>query len=213
VWVEESCRERDFRFAGLEDRELRDVVRSAVLSPGTAKAFSLDEGDVVKISSPDGGQGGDLTFLGFDQALTRNINGWEKFGSVKLTFYADPGMKLYDGEGIPHLEVAEIHSALRVDIMYPGCWRELYADGRAGCRDLLSSALGVERRELTGMASFFAKCAVDEQGYMFSSLAARPGDYLVLRAVRPLTLAVSACPDDTLPGIRPSDLLVEVERG
>ena len=187
--------------------------QSATLAPGTARAFLLGEGDAVKIISPEGGQGGDLTFLGFDQSLTRNINGWEKFGSVKLTFYADPGMKLFDGDGTPYLEVVEVHSDLRVDIMYPGCWREIYEDGRPGCRDLLSEALGVERKELTGMASFFVECVVDEDGYMFSSLDIQPGDYLKLKALRPVTLAVSACPDDTLPGIRPSDLVVEVNGG
>lgn len=187
--------------------------QSATLAPGTARAFLLGEGDVVKIISPKGGQGGDLTFIGFDQSLTRNINGWEKFGSVKLTFYADPRMKLYDGDGTPYLEVVEVHSDLRVDIMYPGCWREIYQDGRPGCRDLLSEALGVERKELTGMASFFVECVVDEDGYMFSSLDIQPGDYLTLKALRPVTLAVSACPDDSLPGIRPSDLVVEVNGG
>ena len=192
---------------------MRTKVDSVTLAPGTAKAFPLEEGGEVKITSPDGGQGGDFTFLGFDQALTRNINGWEKFQSVKVTFYADPGMKLYDGDGTPFVEVVEVHSDLRVDIVYPGCWREIYADRRPGCRDLLSEALGVERKELTGLASFFVKCDVDEDGYMFSDLNIQPGDYLVLRALRPVTLAVSACPDDTLPGIKPSDLVVEVMKG
>jgi uncharacterized protein YcgI (DUF1989 family) len=45
---------------------------------------------------------------------------------------------------------------------------------------------------------------------MFSSLDIQPGDYLVLKALQPVTLAVSACPDDALPGIKPSDLVVEV---
>ena len=98
----------------------KDSIR---LAPGTATAMRLDPGDEVKITSPHGGQGGDFTFIGFDQALSRNINGWEKFGTVKVTFYADPGMKLYNGDGTPFVEVVEVHSALRVDIVYPGCCR------------------------------------------------------------------------------------------
>jgi uncharacterized protein YcgI (DUF1989 family) len=188
------------------------MVESVTLAPGTARAFPLQEGDQVKVISPEGGQGGDFTFPGFDQSLTRNINGWEKFHSVKITFYADPGMKLYDGEGVAYLEVAEVQSDGRVDIMYPGCWREIYEDGRAGCRDLLSEALGMSRKDITGMASFWVTCDVDEDGYMFSPLDIKPGESLVLRALRPVTLGVSACPDDTLPGMRPADLLVEVTR-
>ena len=197
------------RLRGIELASKKDSIR---LAPGTATAMRLDPGDEVKITSPHGGQGGDFTFIGFDQALTRNINGWEKFGTVKVTFYADPGMKLYDGDGTPFVEVVEVHSALRVDIVYPGCWREIYEDGRPGCRDLLSEALGVERRELTGMASFWVECEADEDGYVFSNLNIQPGDNLVLRAIRPVTLAVSACPDDSLPGIRPSDLEVELRK-
>ena len=56
---------------------------SITLAPGTATAMSLDGGDEVKITSPQGGQGGDFTFVGFDQALSRNINGWEEFGTVQ----------------------------------------------------------------------------------------------------------------------------------
>ncbi len=191
---------------------MKDMKHSVILAPGTARAFTLEEGDVVKVISPEGGQGGDLTFLGFDQSLTRNINGWEKWGNLKITFYADPGMKLYDGDGVPYLEVVEVNSDLRVDIMYPGCWREIYEDRRPGCRDLLSEALGVERKELTGMASFLVKCRVDEDGYMFSAVDSRPGDYLTLKALRPVTLAVSTCPDTELQA-NPSDLVVEVSKG
>lgn len=194
---------------------MKDVSGSVVLSPGTATAIALREGDVVKVIAAEGGQGGDLTFLGFDQALTRNINGGEKFrdkfGNLKLTFYADAGMKLYDGDGTAYLEVIEVHSDLRVDIMYPGCWREIYEDGRPGCRDLLSDVLGVERKQLTGMASFFVKCSVDDDGYVFSEVDSEPGDYLMLKALRPVTLAVSTCPDTELQA-NPSDLVVEVTK-
>ena len=189
---------------------MKDMKDSVILAPGTAKAFPLEEGDEVKITSPEGGQGGDFTFLGFDQALTRNMNGFEKFGNaLKLTFYADAGMKLYDGDGVPHLEVVDVHSDLRVDIMYPGCWREIYEDGRLGCRDLLSEVLGVERKQLTGMASFLVKCSVDDDGYVFSEVDSEPGDYLTLKALRPVTLAISTCPDTELQA-NPSDLMVEV---
>ena len=39
-----------------------------------------------------------------------------------------------------------------IDAMLPGCWRELYPDRRPGCRDLISAALGIERRDLRGLA-------------------------------------------------------------
>lgn len=186
--------------------------KADIILPGTARAFDLLEGDLVKIIAPEGGQCGDFTFIGFDQSLTRNINGWEKFGKVKLTFYADAGMKLYDGDGVPYLEVVEVNSDHRVDIMYPGCYREIYDDGRPGCRDLLSEALGIKRQDIKGMASYWVTCEVDEDGYMFGPLDIKEGDYLLLKALRPVSFAVSACPDDTLPGSKQASLVVEVQK-
>lgn len=184
---------------------------TVAIKPRTAHAFHLGQGDLIKIAAPKGGQWGDFTFIGFDQSLTRNKNGWEKFGEIKLTFYAEAGMKLYDGEGIPYLEVMEVNSCGRVDIMYPGCFREVYADGRPGCRDLLSEALGIERKDITGMATFWVTCEVDEEGYMFKPLDIKAGDYLLLKALRSVDLAVSACPDDTMAGVKPSSLVVEIK--
>lgn len=191
--------------------ELKKTETVTIL-PRTAHAFNLQEGDLVKIIAPEGGQWGDFTFVGFDQSLTRNINGWEKFGKIKLTFFAKPGMKLYDGEGVPYLEVIEVNSDHHIDIMYPGCYREVYDDGRPGCRDLLAGALGIERRDLKGMASFWVTSEVDEDGYMFKPLDIKPGEYLILKALRPVQLAVSACPDDIMAGVKPAPLLVEVQR-
>jgi len=185
---------------------------SVTIPRKSARAFDLSEGDVVKIIVPEGGLGGDFTFLGFDQSLTRNIAGWEKFGTYKLTFYAEPGMKLYDGDGAPHLEVIAVNSDLHIDIMYPGCWSELYDDGRPGCRDLMAQVLGIKRSEIKGMASYFTRCAVDEAGYVFDAVDANPGDHIVLKSLRRVKLGISACPDDTLAGTHAfGDLAVEIE--
>ena len=124
-----------------------EVSRNLVEPGAAAKRLDLGAGETIVISTVKGGQGGDLSFPGFDQALTRNINGWERFGEPWLVFAADPGMRLYDGEGRRCFEVGECVGDGRNDIMYPGCWSELYEDGRQGCRDLIAGALGIERRE------------------------------------------------------------------
>lgn len=92
------------------------------VASGTGYGVDLAAGEQIRISTPDGGQGGDFSFLGFDQALSRNINGWERFGRPWLIFSADPGTRLYDGEGEPVFEVGECTGDGRNDIMYPGCW-------------------------------------------------------------------------------------------
>ncbi len=182
-----------------------------VVASGSGLGVDLAEGQELVISTIDGGQGGDFSFHGFDQALSRNINGWERFGRPWLVFAADEGMRLYDGEGEPVMEVGECTGEGRNDIMYPGCWSELYEDGRPGCRDLISEALGIRRSEITGMLSFFVSATVDTTAYRgLGEVKIEPGDLITLRALRDVRTAVSACPDTEIPGWKAGDLRVEV---
>lgn len=177
----------------------------------SAKRFDLSAGQTIKIATPDGGQGGDFSFLGFDQAVTRNVNGWNKYGRPWLVYAADPGMVLCDGNGKPLMEVGPSEGDGRNDIMYPGCWSDVYEDGRPGCRDLISGALGVERHALTGMLSFFVNAEVT--GEAFKGLAAvdiSPGDYVSFKALEPVATAVSACPDTEIEGWQAGPLEVTI---
>lgn len=184
------------------------------LPTGTACRADLEPGEELVITSPDGSQGGDMSFIGFDQALTRNINGWERYRRPWLVFAADPGMRLYDGDGQPVLEVVDYVGDGRNDIMYPGCWAEVYDDRRPGCRDLIAEALGIHRSELTGMLSFFVNAEADSEAYRgLGEVSLEPGDHIVFRALRPVAAAVSACPDVDIPGWRPGELRVEVRGG
>jgi predicted amidohydrolase/uncharacterized protein YcgI (DUF1989 family) len=179
----------------------------------TARRFELRTGDRLRVTSPDGAQGGDLSFPGFDQAVTRNVNGWERHRRPVMAFHADTGMRLYDGDCVPVLEVVETVGAGRNDVVMPGCYREVYADGRPGCRELVSAALGIERRALTGMLSFFVTSHATDDFYdALSASQVAPGDAIELRALRSTAVAVSACPDTDVPGWRPGMLVVEVVR-
>jgi uncharacterized protein YcgI (DUF1989 family) len=185
-----------------------------VAAPGKAVRVELAAGDVLRIESPEGGQGGDMSFLGFDQAMTRNAIGWARYGKPWLVYSAEPGDELVDGDGVPVLSVGPKDGDGANDIMYPGCWSNIYEDGRPGCRDLISAALGIERREITGMLSFM--CNADPRPSEFRGLAethVKAGDYVSFVALRDAVAAVSACPDDELPGWRPAPLRVTVTAG
>lgn len=187
---------------------------ATTVASGTAEGFDLSAGDRIVIKTPEGAQGGDFSFIGFDQAMTRNVNGWDRYGRPLLVFHVSEGMHLCDGDGERVLEVGESRTDGKLDVMLPGCWREIYDDGRPGCRDLISEALGVERRELTGMLSFFIDSKVTEDHYDgLREVAIRPGDFVSFRALGPVKAAVSACPDTDLPGWTPGDLEVSVEVG
>lgn len=184
------------------------------IAPREASRLELDAGDVLRIESPDGGQGGDMSFVGFDQSVTRNAAGWERFGKPWLLYTAEPGSKLYDGDAKPLMLVGEKRGDGDNDIMYPGCWAEIYPDRRPGCRDLISAALGIERSELRGMLSFMVNATAADDGYHgLAHTVVQPGDFVSFQALEPLLAAVSACPDDELPGWRPARLLATVEGG
>lgn len=184
---------------------------------GTGCAVELEPGQLLRIETPHGDQGGDLGFADFDQALTRNVNGWDRFGAPRLVFHVGEGMRLVDGDGETVMTVGPARGVTTTDVMLPGCWRELYADGRPGCRDIVARHLGIERAGLKGMLSFFTACAVDADAYDgLRGAQLEPGDYVSFRAVRPVRVAVSACPDLAVPGWREGPLRVVVlpkERG
>lgn len=186
---------------------------ATTVASGTAERFELAARERIVIKTPDGAQGGDFSFIGFDQAITRNVNGWERYGRPLLVFHVDEGMHLCDGDAEPVLEVGESRTDGKLDVMLPGCWREIYDDGRPGCRDLISAALGIERRKLTGMLSFFIDSEVAGDSYDgLRGIEIRPGDFVSFRALRPVEAAVSACPDTDIPGWEPGDLEVFIER-
>lgn len=187
---------------------------NTTVAHGTAARFDLGAGDEILIATPDGAQGGDLSFIGFDQSVTRNAIGWQRFGRPWLVFSASPGDRLCDGDGRPVMELVSYDADGAADIMYPGCWSGVYEDGRAGCRDLISAALGLERRELTGMLSFFISHSADSSAYRgLGPVDLKPGDSLRLRALDPVACAVSTCPDTGIEGWSRGDLEVTVRGG
>lgn len=184
------------------------------VATGEALAVHLRPGELLVVTTPDGRQGGDLSFPGFDQALTRNANGWRKFGRPYLVYSAEPGMELLDGEAEAFLRVGEMRCAGNLDLMLPGCWSEIYEDGRPGCRDLISEALGIARGDLAGMLSFFVGSEVAEDHYDgLVGAPIEPGDFVSFVALRETQVAVSACPDMGIEGWSPGRLEVDVRPG
>jgi uncharacterized protein YcgI (DUF1989 family) len=171
-----------------------------IIPNGTAKGFEVKKGAKVKISIPRGGQVADMAFPDFSQSLTRDLNA----AGRKMIFHAEEGTIFYDGEGIAHLKLVESRGSSKHDLLFPGCRKEMY-EGKLGCRDLLSEAIGIPRRELAGVCSFFMNV---KRGEIYPS-SARPGDYVVLEALRDLTLGISSCPDQ---GASPtlSEVVVEI---
>jgi uncharacterized protein YcgI (DUF1989 family) len=176
------------------------------IKPGKAIKIEVKEGESIKISTPFGGQGCDLVFLEFDQALTRNINGGFGYSSL----IADIGTKLYDCHGNNILTITKKNTNSSIDIIFPGCFSELYEDRRKGCRDVLSEVLGVKRWHLPAVVSLFVDTQIiNKSKIKFKPSSAKAGDYITIKAMKQVDLAISCCPDDEVCFPNPSEIVIE----
>ena len=180
------------------------------IARGRAVAVDLLAGQQLRVTTPDGLQCGDLSFVGLSTSLSRNINGFARFGRPVMAFHLEPGEVLVDTGGAPVLELVERSGEGRIDVMMPGCWSGIYPDGRPGCQDLIGTALGTDRAGLSGMISFWVTSTVSDDYYdALSDSAMAPGDSFVVVARRDVRVGVSACPDEEIPGLPGGHLVVE----
>lgn len=168
--------------------------------------LDLHKGDAVIISTPNGGQVSDVTFIGFDQAMSRNVNGWRRYNVPKIATRFEEGDVLVDGDRNPILRLVRNRSSAGHDLLFPGCWKELYNDGRPGCRDVLSGLFGVERQHLPSMATMF----MEVRDFQIVPTPARAGDSVELEALCDVKIGLTACPDDIECNSKPGNIEVAV---
>ena len=174
------------------------------LKPGEAVKLELKSKEKLKIITPLGGQVADMTFLSFSQSLTRNFN-----RTVKL----EENMILYDNNCNGILKLTKKKTDSNIDLLFPGCFKEIYKDHRPGCRDMLSKVFNVKRSELPDVVSFFMDVKVSENGKLeILPSSARGGDYVVLECLRDVVVGVTCCPDDLVACPNPSEIIVEVAK-
>ncbi len=185
------------------------------ITMGGVTAVDVPPGAVLELTVVEGRQMLDLCPAGFHQGLTRNQAGWRRFGRPSLALGLVDGDELLDGDGAALMRLVASPGPGPVDVLYPGCWSELYPDGRPGCRDLIAGALGIPRGSLGGVISAFgATPTVSDGGFHgWESTVATPGMTLALEALVACRVAVSACPDDGIPGHDGGTLAVTVHEG
>jgi len=176
---------------------------------GTGRLVELRKADRMIVKTIDGGQVSDMTFVGFDQGMTRNFNGWRRFGVPKLAGTLEDGDVLVDGDIKPVLRLIKSHSSAHHDLLFPGCWRELYKDGRPGCRDILCELFGIERKSLSHMATWF----MEVKDMRIVPSPAEPGDYVELEALRDVVVGLTSCPDDVECNSKGGDIEITVKSG
>ena len=217
----------------INDKEL-SVIPDPVYDPKyeqnidrtTAISYEVKEGDYIQVITPTGRQCSD--FVAFDtQKLDKKIEkglDWQTTRTFMGHTFPGPGLfsKFYDTDHQPLVEVIR-DTVGRHDTFNLACTSKYYEDagyfGHANCSDNLSNAMekyGVQRKKgWHAINLFFNTSAGGLNSVLSDESFARPGDYVMFRALKNLTIGTSACPSDidACNSWNPTDIFVRTYDG
>ena len=187
----------------------------------TAISFQVKEGDYIQVISPAGRQCSD--FVAFDTAkLDKRIEkglDWQTTRTFMGNTFPGPGLfsKFYDTDHEPLIEVIR-DTVGRHDTFNLACTSKYYEDsgyfGHPNCSDNLNENMekfGVQKkRGWHAINLFFNTSAGGLNSVLSDESFARPGDYVMFRALKDLTCGTTACPSDIDPcnSWNPTDIFV-----
>jgi aminomethyltransferase len=202
---------------------LAPVKQQIRVKAATAEAYMVQAGDYIEILDIDGQQCSD--FLAFDaNALVEGQEyGLDSTTTRTLNHAAYPGPGLYAkffDERMQGLVEVIRDTCGRHDTFGLACTEKGYADagypGHPSCTEnfnIVLTPLGVKPRAGWPAINFFYNTALDAAGGIVADEAwSRPGDYVLLKALKPLLCATSSCADDVgvTNAYNPTDILVRV---
>ncbi len=192
----------------------------------TAYAYEVKAGDYIQLIDVEGRECSD--FQCFD---TQHLEqGRERCLDATSTRYAigaaypAPGLfsKFYDQNFEPMVEVVQ-DTCGRHDSFGTACTAKYYDDtgypGHVNCSDNFNQALqpyGVEARKGWMAINLFYNTGVDDNNQIyFDEPWSRPGDYILMRALKDMVCVSSACPCDVdaANGWNPTDIHLRIYSG
>ena len=194
-------------------------IRARHIQPGQGQAVEVKTGQLLQIQTVKGKQVADFVAFSLDDrdeflstAATRSTN---------TNIIPQLGMTLYSNRRQPMFEIVE-DTVGRHDMLYAACdpvrYENLDAPGHANCRQALTDALteyGIGFDRIPDPINWFMNVSILQRGELeIREPLAEAGDYVVLRAMKDVVAAVSACPQDigaTNAG-QPTDLHIRVYR-
>ncbi len=200
---------------------LADEQQSFRIKAATAQSYEVKAGEYIQVLDIDGRQCSD--FQCFDQAQLEK--GAMRYLSATTTralmgsAYPGPGLysKFYDVDFQPLLEIVQ-DSCGRHDSFGLACTSKYYDEagypGHANCSDNFNKALKSypipPRKGWQAMNLFFNTFFDDAFTFTFDDPWSRPGDYVLMRAIKDLVCVSSSCPCDIDPanGWVPTDIQV-----
>ena len=210
------------------DKEL-SVIPDPVYEPNfeqnidrqTSISYQVKEGDFIQIISPAGRQCSD--FVAFDtRKLDKGIEkglDWQTTRTFMGNTFPGPGLfsKFYDTDHEPLVEVVR-DTVGKHDTFNLACTSKYYEDmgyfGHPNCSDNLTNSMdkyGVQKQKgWHAINLFFNTSATGLNSVISDESYARPGDYVMFRALKDLTIGTTACPSDIDPcnSWNPTDIFV-----
>ncbi len=200
----------------MEDAEVAGrVLLSRVIPPKDALAWTVDAGDVIRITDLEGSQVGDLALFSRQSPGDRLSISWTRTRNLRTTdTYSPPlgptiGDKIWStGYHVMATVVEDTPSAKGVhDLFGRMCNRGMYemygVEPQDGCFELLQSVLkehGVAPEAISDPIGVFMNTQPDPETRVMAihEPVSRAGDRFSLRAEVDLLAAMSTCPMDVL---------------
>jgi len=189
----------------------------------TAAAYEVAAGEYIQVLDVEGRQCSD--FQCFDRAqLERGVERCLDATTTRALVgaaYPRPGLyaKFYDVDFEPLVEVVQ-DTCGRHDSFGLACTAKYYDDagypGHVNCSDNFNRALApyavAPRKGWMAMNLFFNTFFDDAHQFAFDDPWSRPGDYVLLRALKDMVCVSSACPCDIDPanGWNPTDIHIRL---
>jgi uncharacterized protein YcgI (DUF1989 family) len=195
-------------------------IRTRYIRPGQGQAVEVKSGQLLQIQTPRGKQVAD--FVAFTLGDTEEYLSTSATRSTNANIIPQKGMSLYSNRRQPLFEIVE-DTVGRHDMQYVCCDPVRYEmlgapPGHASCRMALVDALtryqiGYDR--IPSPINWFMNVSIMQRGELeIREPLAEAGDYVLLRALRDIVAAVSACPQDLGPtnAFNPTEIVIRVYR-
>ena len=220
ILVKRAEKKQDKEFSVIPD-PVYDPSGEIDIKRTTADAYQVKEGDYIQVITPTGRQCSD--FVAFDTAKLdkgqENGLDWQTTRTFMGHTFPGPGLfsKFYDVDHEPLIEVVRDTVGIH-DTFNLACTSKYYEDagyfGHANCSDNLNESMekyGVQKkRGWHAINLFFNTSAGGQNSVLSDESYARPGDYVIFRALKDLTCGTTACPSDidSCNGWNPTDIFV-----
>ncbi len=202
---------------------LADMTLDMRIERCTSRVYTVKAGDYIQVIDVEGRECSDFQCFDMaklDQGIERCLDATTT-RTLMANAYPQPGLhaKFYDQDMSAMVEVIR-DTCGRHDTFGLACTAKYYDDagypGHVNCSDNFNHALAahsIAPRPGWMAMNFFFNTGYDDHNQLFSDEPwSRPGDYVLMRALKDLVCVSSACPDDIDPanGWNPTDIHVRV---